>query len=250
MTRRPPRSSRRASASRLLATASTASALALSGLVATPAQGDVFYVQDGGVDDAAACTAPDCTTQTFDLDGPAEVFGTLELDTTTIPPTLGFDLTLWNTPVTLVETVAGTEDNGVATIDFSDVAYSAAGLPVTEMIPGSGTFSIDFGATASVDGDQAQWDDEDLAVNGTPASFGEPSAQVTGSCLVVAPGDASCSLTFGTDGFALSVGDPTPEPRSLRHTMNLVLLPEPGEGLLLVSGVLGLLVLGRRRIAP
>jgi len=207
-------------------------------------------VQAGGVDDAAACTAPDCTTQTLDLDGPAEVFGTLELDTTTSPPTLGFDLTLWNTPVTLVETVAGTEDNGVATIDFSDVTYSAAALPVTEMTPGSGAFSIDFGATASVVGEQAQWNDADFAVNGTPASFSEAGAQVTGTCLVVAPGDASCSLTFGTDGFALSVGDPTPAPRSLRHTMNLVLLPEPGEGLLMASGVVGLLVLGHRRIAP
>lgn len=72
---------------------------------------------------------------------------------------------------------------------------------------------------------------------------------MSGGCDVPFPGGASCSLTFGTGGFELSIGDPAPEPRSLRHVMNLVLLPEPGEGLLLASGVLGLLVLGRRRIA-
>jgi hypothetical protein len=47
----------------------------------------------------------------------------------------------------------------------------------------------------------------------------------------------------------VDVGDPLPAPRSLRQTMNLVLLPEPGEDLLLVSGVFGLLAVGRRRIA-
>jgi hypothetical protein len=214
---------------------------------AQPCSADLFYVQQGGVNEAVGCTAPACTTQTFDLAGAAEVFGTLEIDTAVFPPTLSFDLTLWHTPLQLLETVAGTEDNGVAEIEFSDVAYSAQDLPATEMFAGS--FSIDFGATATVDGDQTQWNDADFSVNGTPAFFADPDVQVTGSCLVVAPGDASCSLSFGTGAFQLDVGDPVPAPRSFRHTLNLVLLPEPGEEILLVSGVLGLLALGRRRIA-
>jgi len=231
----------------LLAAAATCAALLAPVIGALPCRADLYYVQQGGVDDAAACTTPACTTQTFDLAGPAEVFGTLELDTAVFPPTLSFDLTLWNTPVSLLETVVGTEDNGVAEIELSDAAYSAADLPATEMLPGS--FSIDFGATATLDGDQTQWNDADLSVNGTPAFFSDSDVQVTGSCLVVAPGDASCSLTFGTGGFELDVGDPLPAPRNLRQTMNLVLLPEPGEDLLLASGVLGLLAVGRRRIA-
>ena len=241
----PFRRSRAASA--LLAAAATSSALLAPVIGAPPCRADLFYVQEGGVEGAVGCTTPACTTQTLDLAGPAEVFGTLEIDTAVFPPTLSFDLTLWNTPVSLLETVAGTEDNGVAEIELSDVLYSAAGLPATEMLPG--TFSIDFGATATLDGDQTQWDDANFSVNGTPAFFSDSDVQVTGSCLVVAPGDASCSLSFGTGGFQLDVGDPVPAPRSLRHTMNLVLLPEPGEELLLISGVLGLLAVGRRRIA-
>jgi len=245
MSRSPSRRSRPAFS--FLVAAAACSALLAPVIGAPPCRADLFYVQVGGVDDAVGCTTPACTTQTFDLAGPAEVFGTLEIDTAVVPPTLSFDLTLWNTPVGLLETVAGTEDNGVEEIEFSDVMYSAADLPATEMLPGS--FSIDFGAAATLDGDQTQWNDAAVAVNGTPAFFSDSDVQVTGSCLVVAPGDASCSLTFGTGGFQLDVGDPVPAPRSLRHTMNLVLLPEPGEGLLLVSGVLGLLALGRRRIA-
>ena len=228
--------------------AAGACALLLAPLLgAQPCRADLFYVQEGGVEDAVGCTTPDCATETFDLAEPAEVFGTLEIDTAVAPPTLSFDLTLWNTPVSLLETVAGTEDNGVAELEMSDVAYFAVDLPATETFPD--TFSIDFGATAEVDGDQTQWNDAAVPVNGTPAFFSASDAQVTGSCLILAPGDASCSLTFGTNGFLLDVGDPMPAARSLRHTMNLVLLPEPGEGLLLVSGVLGLLALGRRRIA-
>jgi hypothetical protein len=221
--------------------------LLATALGAQPSRADLFYVQQGGVEEAVGCTDPACTTQTFDLAGPAEVFGTLEIDTTVSPPTLSFDLTLWNTPVSLIETVPGTEDDGVAEVEFDDAEYFAADLPATEMFPGS--FSIDFGAVATVDGDQTQWNDAAGAVNGTPAFFSDADVQVTGSCLVVAPGDASCSLSFGTGGFQLDVGDPLPAPRSFRHTMNLVLLPEPSEWLLLGSGVLGLLALGRRRIA-
>ena len=245
MPRRSLRRSRPAWAS--LAAAGACALLLGPVLGARPCRADLFYVQEGGVDDAVGCTTPECTIQTFDLAGPAEVFGTLEIDTSVSPPTLSFDLTLWNTPVSLLEIVAETEDNGVAELEMSDVAYFAADLPATETVPD--TFSIDFGATAEVDGDQTQWNDEDFSVNGTPAFFSDSDVELTGSCLVVAPGDASCSLSFGTGNFQLDVGDPVPAPRSLRQTMNLVLLPEPGEGLLLISGVLGLLAVGRRHIA-
>jgi hypothetical protein len=231
---------------RLLVAAGAAALLLTPALGVRPCRADLFYVQEGGVDDAVGCPIPACATATLELAEAAEVFGTLEIDTTVSPPTLSFDLTLWNTPVKLVESVAGTEDNGVAELEMSDVAYFAAELPATESFPD--TFSLDFGATASVDGDQTQWSDAAAPVNGTPAFFSASDAQVTGSCLVLAPGNASCSLSFGTNGFLLDVGDPVPAPRSLRHTLNLVLLPEPAEGPLLVSGVLGLLALGRRRI--
>jgi hypothetical protein len=223
--------------------------LALAVLIGThalPCRADRFYVQDGGVDAGVGCTSPGCSSQTFDFDFPpfTLVFGTIDLDP--IGLTMTLDLTLWNEPVPLVETVPGTEDNGVAEVEFTDVTYTAANLPISEGPPGS--FSIDFGATSSLDGVQTQWNDQDVAVNGTPAFFAAGDVLVTGNCLVPAPGNATCSLSFGTTGFALDVGDPLPASRSFRHTMTLVLLPEPSGWLLLVSGVAGLLVLGRGRI--
>ena len=246
-----PRPSRRSSRQRGLAFVCLAFArLACAALwlgAAGSARADVFYVQQGGVDDAFGCTTPECTVETLVLAASSEVFGQLEIDTSTLPPTLSFALTLWNDPVSLLETVAGTEDNGVAELAFTDVTYTASGLALSEVATGS--FSIDFGANATLEGDQTQFSDASTPVNGTPAFFSDGDVLVTGGCLVVAPGNASCTLSFGTAGFALSVGDPVPEPRSLSHTMNLVLLPEPSEWLLLVSGVAGLLLVGRGRIA-
>ena len=225
----------------LLAAAVCALALSLG------ARADTFYVQEGGVDDAVGCTDPGCGSQTFALDAFAEVFGRIDIDPGAVPPTLSLDLELWFDPVSLIEVVPGTEDNGVAAIDFTGVTYTAVDLPVTESAPGSGSYSIDFGAAATVEGDQTQWNDLGLPVNATPAPFSDPDVLVTGNCLVVAPA-ASCSLSFGASGFELEVGDPAPEPRSIRHTLGLVLLPEPSEWILLAVGVTALPVLGRHRM--
>jgi len=246
-----PRPSRRSSCPRgpafaRLAFASLACAALWLG-AAGSARADVFYVQQGGVDDAIGCTTPECSVETLSLADFSEVFGQLVIDTGSIPPTMSFALTLWNDPVSLLETVAGTEDNGVAELELADVTYEASALPLTEVAAGS--FSIDFGASATLEGDQTQWSDASAAVNGTPAAFSDGDVLVTGGCLVVAPGSASCSLTFGTGGFELLVGDPSPAPRSLSQTMNLVLLPEPGEGILLCAGVAGLAILARVRAA-
>lgn len=238
---RSARSIRIASAGR---TALGALALAL----ALEARADVFYVQEGGVEDAVGCTDPGCAEETFALDAAAEVFGRIEIDSGLPGPTLSFELDQWFDPASLVETVPGTEDNGVAAIDFTGVTYTGVDLPLTESPPGSGSFSVDFGATATLEGDQTQWDDLGFAVNGTPAFFGDADVLVTGSCSVVAPGSASCSLSFGTSGFALGVGEPVPAPRSLRHTLGLVLLPEPSEGWLLAASLAALPLLGRSRL--
>ena len=226
----------------LLATAGCALALSFG------ARADTFYVQEGGVDDAVGCTDPGCGSQTFALDAFAEVFGRIDIDPGAVPPTLSLDLELWFDPVGLIEVVPGTEDNGVAAIDFTGVTYTAVDLPVTESMPGSGSFSIDFGATATLEGDQAQRDDAGFAVNGTPAFFSDSDVLVTGGCVIVAPGNASCSLSFGTPDFELAVGDPVPAPRSLRHTLGLVLLPEPSEGWLLAAGLAALPLFGWSRI--
>ena len=224
--------------------AALAAALALLAGGSSPARADVFYVQEGGVEDALVCTAPGCAVPTFVLGAPAEVFGQVVIDPGA-PPTLGLELELWFDPVSLLEDVAGTEDNGVAAIDFENLTYAASGLPATEVLPGS--YSIDFGAEATVEGDQTQWNDLGFPVNATPASFSDPDVLVTGSCLVVEEA-ASCSLSFGAADFELAVGDPTPAPRSIRHTLNLVLLPEPSEWILLAIGVTALPLLGRRRL--
>jgi hypothetical protein len=231
-----------------LASAAWGTLCPLALALALEARADTFYVQAGGVEDAVGCTEPGCSLETFALDAAAEVFGRIEIDTGLPVPTLSFELDQWFDPASLVETVPGTEDNGVAAIDFTGVTYTAVDLPLTESSPGSGSFSVDFGATATLEGDQTQWDDLGFAVNGTPAFFSDPDVLVTGNCLVVAPGSASCSLSFGTSGFELDVGDPLPAPRSLRHTLGLVLLPEPGEWWLLAAGLVALPLLGRSRM--
>jgi hypothetical protein len=224
--------------------AALAAALGLALLGASPAAGDTFYVQEGGVDGALACLDPGCSAPTFDLALPAEVFGRIEIDPGP-PASIDLDLELWFDPVSLVEQVAGSEDNGVAAIDFEGLTYTATGLPATEVVPGS--FAIDFGAAAAIEGAQTQWNDLGFPVNSTPASFADADVLVTGNCLVLSPA-ASCSLSFGGTGFALAVGDPTPEPRFVRQTLGLVLLPEPDEGLLLAVAVAALPLLGRSRI--
>jgi hypothetical protein len=205
----------------------------------------LLLVTDGGVDAAVGCSSESCIgSQTFDIAGGpfAPVLGRLWLDPVGL--TLSFDL--WGESLLLAETVPGTEDNGVAEIEFADVVYAATDLPVSEGPAGS--FSIDFDSVASLDGIQTEWDDAGVPVNTTPAEFVADPVLVTGNCFFVDPNNASCSLTFGTDGFALDVGDPLPQTRYFRHTMNLITVPEPGEIPLLVTAVAGLLLLGRKRI--
>ena len=220
--------------------------LALLLATSRPAGAEILVVGDGGINDAAGCTTEDCIgTQTFALGAAAPVSGTIELDTST--PSMSFDLSVLS--VRLLETVMGTEDNGVAEVEFSDTTYAASDLTVTEGPPGS--FTISFPSTAMISGDQTQRNDVGGAVNGTPASFDEPTALVTGNCFFVAPDEASCSLTFGTTDFTLSVGDPTPEGRYFRHTMNLIarrqLVPALSP-LQLGSVVVVLLLTGRSRL--
>jgi hypothetical protein len=234
---------RRHSSTQLSSTLFVSLLLALASAPASHAT--LLLVDDGGIDDAVGCTTADCIgTQTFELGSPALVSGTVEIDP--IGLTLDFDLDV--TAVSLTESVVGTEDNGVAEVEFTEVNYFATGLPITEGIPNF--FSIDFPSTAIVDGVQTQWNDVDVAVNSTPAFFTQNDALVTGNCFLVDPTNAACSFSFGTAGFALDVGDPTPAPRHFRHTMSLVLVPEPKGWTMLASGVLGLLALGRRRMTP
>ena len=200
-------------------------------------------IESGGIDSAAGCTTEGCIgTQTFELGTLpfAPVFGTVEVDP--IGLTLSLDLSVVGVSL---DTISGNEDNGVAEVEFTDVEYLATDLTVTEGTPGS--FTIDFGQDASIDGDETQWNDVSVAVNGTPAPFSDSDVSVTGNCFFITPGNASCSFTFGTLGFEMMVGDPTPAPRHFEHTMSLVLVPEPSRWLLLASGVAGLLVIGRVR---
>ena len=219
--------------------------LLLSLLLAQASHAAPLSVDAGGIDDAIGCTTADCIgTQTFGLAAPVPASGTVEIDP--IGLTLDFDLDI--AAVSLTETVGGTEDNGVAEVEFTTVNYFATGVPITEGV--SNSFSIDFPSDALIEGDQTQWNDLDVSVNGTPAFFSRAQALVTGNCFVVGPGSATCSFSFGTMGFSLDVGDPTPAPRHFRHTMSLVLVPEPAGWTLLASGALALLVLGRGRMAP
>lgn len=219
-TESPPAARRRHSSTHLRAALFLSLLLVLA---SAPASHAVLLVVDGGgIDGAVGCSTAGCIgTETFELGAPALVSGSIEIDP--IGLTIGFDLHV--TAVSLTESVAGTEDNGVAEVEFTEVDYSATGLPITEGIPNS--FSIGFGSKALIEGAQTQWNDVHVAVNGTPAMFTQTEALITGNCLLVDPTNAVCSFSFGTAGFALDVGDPTPAPRHFRHTMSLVALDPP-----------------------
>ena len=136
-------------------------ALAACLLVAAAApvqRAEAESVESGGVDDAIGCESVACIDdQTFVLGTLpfAPVAGSVDVDQGGPTPTLSFDLSV--SSVSLVVPVPGTEDNGVAEVEFTDLNYVATNLTLTEGSPGS--FSIDFDQTASLDGDQTQRDD-------------------------------------------------------------------------------------------
>jgi hypothetical protein len=211
-------------------------------VVSAASQSAPLDVDDGGIDDAVGCTTPDCiASETFGLEAFAAVTGTVDIDSVGL--TIDIDLDV--AAVSLTETVIGTEDNGVAEVEFTTTNYFATGVAISEGVPNS--YSIDFPSEALVEGDQTQWNDVNIAVNSTPALFTRTQASITGNCFVVDPSNATCSFSFGTTGFSLDVGDPTPAPRHFRHTMSLVLIPEPEGWTMLASGTVGLLFLARRR---
>lgn len=202
-------------------------------------------ITGGSIDQARGCSTVNCAfgTETFQLQAAENLSGTITLDTTA----LTLEFTFSTLSLTLDQTTAGTEDNGVAAIVFSDVTYSGI-VGVFEAVPG--TFIVNPGSTASVAGDQIQLDDLGNPVNPTPPDFDAALARLTGNCLVTG-GALNCGLTFGTSAFEIGVGDPaTTGPAQIRyfqHTADLVAVPEPATLAMLGFALVFTGLAGRRR---
>ena len=197
-------------------------------------------VTGGGIDQALGCSSVLCgSTQTLTLDpggGPvASVAGTIELDATAME--LSFQLSVVELALA---PVAGSDDNGVSQVVFSNTSYAASGLSLFAM--GGGSYLIGPAQTAAVEGMQTQ-----MGVAG-PAAFAAPTARVNGSCLDLGVG-LSCGLSFGQSSFVFDVGA-SPEARYFQHTANFVAsgtVPEPSTAALVGLGLLAAAAGSRRR---
>jgi hypothetical protein len=222
-------------------------ALLLAVLLLAPGLGHSasFVVSGGGVDDAAACIDVGCgdpndPTMTLTTLPEALVSGTISIDTGLL--SLDLNLSAASLDLSTGGVVGGATDNGVSDILFSSVVYAATGLTLSDL--GSGVYGLVGGQTASVSGDQTQVDN---ATTVQSSSFAAPSASISGQCFVNALG-GTCGLTFGSGGFSLDVGPSgSTDPRFIRHTMNVTLVPEPSSSLLLGAGLAALALLRRRR---
>lgn len=153
--------------------------------------------------------------------------GTLGLSGTT----LIFSISL---PSSTFLPTTGPNDNGVTQLVFTNTTYAGT---ATLLNLGFGAYSIT-GGTASISGTQTP------TGAGVAGPFSALSSLLSGSCFDSGPLGVTCGIIFSaSNDFNFAVNGQT---RYFTHTLNVTAVPEPTTAMLVLAGLFGLGLTGRR----
>jgi len=184
-----------------------------------------------GLDQGFGYTGCPSCSQVYALQAPSGVGGSSSI-------TFANDLTLATETVTIsLVDVTSVFEAGSESVTFSSLSYSGS-VAATVLPLGGGLFLVQQlgAATGAVTGSYSATLGGSGPINLTPDLH---SLQ----CAVDVSGTGVCGFTFGPTSFPVNDGS---EDLTFQHTFNLN-IPEPATWMMMVTGLLGLVFLGRGR---